>query len=77
MRSGSPAQWPGRQKCLPHRPGSARTPVGEANVSLAMKENNCVIGGEGNGGVIDLRIGPIRDSLVAMALVLELMAETG
>jgi len=36
-----------------------------------------VIGGEGNGGVIDLRVGPIRDSLVAMALVLQLMARTG
>jgi phosphomannomutase len=54
-----------------------RTPVGEANVAKAMLENGCVIGGEGNGGVIDLRVGPIRDSLVAMALVLQLMAETG
>ena len=32
-----------------------RTPVGEANVANAMLENNCIIGGEGNGGVIDLR----------------------
>ena len=54
-----------------------RTPVGEANVAQAMIENQCAIGGEGNGGVIDLRIGPIRDSLVAMAMVLQLMAETG
>jgi len=54
-----------------------RTPVGEANVADAMIKNNCVIGGEGNGGVIDLRVGPIRDSLVGMALVLQLMAETG
>lgn len=54
-----------------------RTPVGEANVANAMLENDCVIGGEGNGGVIDLRVGPIRDSLVAMALVLQLMVETG
>lgn len=54
-----------------------RTPVGEANVAKAMLENDCVIGGEGNGGVIDLRVGPIRDSLVAMALVLQLMAQTG
>jgi phosphomannomutase len=42
-----------------------------------MIEHGCVIGGEGNGGVIDLRVGPIRDSLVGMALVLQLMAETG
>jgi phosphomannomutase len=54
-----------------------RTPVGEANVASAMVKNKCVIGGEGNGGVIDLRVGPIRDSLVAIALVLQLMAETG
>jgi len=54
-----------------------RTPVGEANVAAAMLEHNCVIGGEGNGGVIDLRVGAIRDSLVGIALVLQLMAETG
>jgi len=53
-----------------------RTPVGEANVAQAMLENECIIGGEGNGGVIDLRVGPIRDSLVGVALVLQLMAET-
>ena len=54
-----------------------RTAVGEANVAQAMVNNKCVIGGEGNGGIIDLRVGPVRDSLVGMALVLELMAETG
>ena len=54
-----------------------RTPVGEANVASAMLQNNCIIGGEGNGGVIDLRIGPIRDSLVAMAFALQLRAQTG
>ena len=54
-----------------------RTPVGEANVASAMIKNNCIIGGEGNGGVIDLRIGPIRDSLVAMAFTLQLLAQTG
>ncbi|MHC4343824.1 MAG: phosphohexomutase domain-containing protein, partial [Planctomycetota bacterium] len=53
-----------------------RTPVGEANVAAAMLEHNCIIGGEGNGGVIDLRVSPIRDSLVAIALVLQLLAET-
>ncbi|MFC1763086.1 phosphoglucosamine mutase [Planctomycetota bacterium] len=54
-----------------------RTAVGEANVAAAMLEHGCVIGGEGNGGVIDLRVGPIRDSLVGMALVLDLMTRTG
>jgi phosphomannomutase len=54
-----------------------RTAVGEANVVEAMIKNDCIIGGEGNGGVIDLRVGPVRDSLVGIALVLQLMAETG
>ncbi len=54
-----------------------RTAVGEANVAAAMLENDCIIGGEGNGGVIDLRVGPVRDSLVGIALVMQLMAETG
>jgi len=53
-----------------------RTAVGEANVAEAMVNNGCIIGGEGNGGVIDLRVGPVRDSLVGMALVLQLMAQT-
>jgi phosphomannomutase len=54
-----------------------RTAVGEANVAAAMFEHDCIIGGEGNGGVIDLRVGPIRDSLVGITLVLQFMAETG
>jgi phosphomannomutase len=54
-----------------------RTPVGEANVANAMLDHHCAIGGEGNGGVIDLRVGPVRDSLVGIALVLQLMAESG
>ena len=53
-----------------------RTAVGEANVAAAMFEHDCIIGGEGNGGVIDLRVGPVRNSLVGIALVLQLMAET-
>ena len=54
-----------------------RTAVGEANVVDAMVRHNAIIGGEGNGGVIDLRIVPGRDSLVGMAFVLQLMAITG
>lgn len=53
-----------------------RTPVGEAHVANAMIEHRCIIGGEGNGGIIDLRVGPVRDSLVGMALVLQLLADT-
>ena len=54
-----------------------RTPVGEANVVQAMLQNGAVIGGEGNGGVIDPRIVPGRDSLVGIAYVLQLMTATG
>lgn len=54
-----------------------RTPVGEANVVQTMLASGCAIGGEGNGGVIDTRIVPGRDSLVGMAYVLALMADTG
>jgi len=54
-----------------------RTPVGEANVIQAMLAEKAAIGGEGNGGVIDPRIVPGRDSLVGMAYVLQLMADTG
>jgi phosphomannomutase len=54
-----------------------RTPVGEANVIQAMLREGAVIGGEGNGGVIDPRIVPGRDSLVAMAYLLQLLASTG
>ena len=54
-----------------------RTPVGEANVIDAMLKNDAVIGGEGNGGVIDPRVVPGRDSLVGIAYVLQLLAATG
>ena len=54
-----------------------RTAVGEAHVANAMVANHCIIGGEGNGGIIDLRSGPVRDSFVGIVLVLGLMAETG
>ncbi len=54
-----------------------RTPVGEIHVVEAIRGVNAAIGGEGNGGVIDPRVGFVRDSFVAMALVLDLMAHTG
>jgi phosphomannomutase len=51
-----------------------RSKVGEANVVDMMLEQNAIIGGEGNGGVIDPRVGLVRDSFVGMALVLDAMA---
>jgi phosphomannomutase len=54
-----------------------RTPVGEIHVVTRMREIGAILGGEGNGGVIDPRVGYVRDSFVGMALVLDLMAATG
>jgi len=51
-----------------------RSKVGEINVSLLMKANGSVIGGEGNGGVILPSSHYGRDSVVAAVLVLQWMA---
>lgn len=51
-----------------------RTAVGEANVVAALKPANGLMGGEGNGGVIVPGICWVRDSLSAMAIVLDLLA---
>jgi len=47
------------------------------NVTDAMQLQRAVVGGEGNGGVIYPRINFARDSLVGIALVLHLLAESG
>jgi phosphomannomutase len=49
--------------------------VGEVNVVNLMKENNAIIGGEGNGGIIYPELHYGRDSLVGVALFLSLLAE--
>ncbi|MBL8799285.1 MAG: phosphoglucosamine mutase [Planctomycetia bacterium] len=54
-----------------------RSAVGEANVVEKMREVGATIGGEGNGGVIDRRVGGVRDPFIGMGLILSLMAETG
>jgi len=51
-----------------------RTPVGEAHVARAIVANSCIMGGEGNGGVVLPDVVLVRDSFAAMALVLELLA---
>jgi phosphomannomutase len=58
-----------------------RTAVGEANVAGKMQELaggnlGSVIGGEGNGGIIDLRVGPVRDSFLGIAMILDLLTRT-
>jgi len=54
-----------------------RAAVGEANVARAIRDEEAVIGGEGNGGVIlpALHIG--RDAPVGVALILHLLARSG
>lgn len=49
--------------------------VGEVNVVEKMKEKNCIIGGEGNGGVIYPALHYGRDALVGIALFLSFLAQ--
>ncbi len=51
--------------------------VGEVNVVKMMKEQNAVIGGEGNGGIIYPELHYGRDALVGIALFLTQLAKTG
>ena len=51
--------------------------VGEVNVVKAMKDNNAVIGGEGNGGIIYPEYHYGRDALVGIALFLTHLANYG
>lgn len=53
-----------------------RSPVGEFHVVKTLRDNGGIFGGEGNGGVIDPRVGWVRDSLLGAALVLEALAES-
>lgn len=49
-------------------------PVGEVHVVKKMKEVGAVIGGEGNGGVIDPELHYGRDALIGIAMILMHMA---
>jgi len=51
-----------------------RTPVGEAHVAAAIRAHHAIIGGEGNGGVIWPKVIHVRDSIVGIALLLEMLA---
>jgi phosphomannomutase len=52
-----------KHKCQFHR-----SFVGEAHVCAKMRSVQAVLGGEGNGGVIDPQVGYVRDSLVSMGV---------
>ena len=54
-----------------------RTPVGEANVVEAILDHDCILGGEGNGGVIYPTIHAGRDALVGIVMILQALAESG
>ena len=64
---------------LAHRFGVdvKRTKIGEINVTKGLLEHGASFGGEGNGGVIVTTVNPCRDSIVGMALILDLLAESG
>lgn len=52
-----------------------RSFVGEAHVCAKMRAVRAELGGEGNGGVIEPKVGYVRDSLVSMAYVLDGLAD--
>lgn len=54
-----------------------RAPVGEINVARRMQEEDAVVGGEGNGGVILPALHLTRDAPVGAALILQHLLDTG
>lgn len=60
-----------------HKGSYEASAVGEVNVVTLMKDNNAIIGGEGNGGIIYPESHYGRDSLVGTALFLTYLAEKG
>lgn len=66
-----------RQVTEKHGQQYVASAVGEVNVVQKMKEENCVIGGEGNGGIIYPGLHYGRDALAGMALFLTFLAKKG
>lgn len=66
-------------KDITEKHGGIYTPsaVGEVNVVTKMKETQAVIGGEGNGGIIDPEMHYGRDALIGIALFLTHLAQFG
>jgi len=54
-----------------------RAPVGEVNVARRMQREHAVVGGEGNGGVILPALQYTRDAPLAVALILQHLADEG
>lgn len=57
-----------------HGATCVRSAVGEIHVVKAMQTHDAVMGGEGNGGVIDPKLHYGRDALMGVAIVLHQMA---
>ena len=54
-----------------------RAPVGEAHVARMIQDEGAVVGGEGNGGVILPSVHIGRDAPIGVALILQLLLESG
>lgn len=54
-----------------------RTPVGTSYISEALVDHQAVLGGEGNGAVALPEVHPTNDSLAAIGLILEYLAQSG
>ena len=52
-------------------------PVGEVHVVKEMKERGAILGGEGNGGIIDPKLHHGRDALIGLAFILMHLATSG
>ena len=66
-----------RDVTVKHGGSYTASAVGEVNVVVEMKNQNAVIGGEGNGGIIYPELHYGRDALVGIALFLTHLAKTG
>ncbi len=64
-----------RDITIKHKGKYYASSVGEVNVVEKMKENNAIIGGEGNGGIIYPELHYGRDALIGIALFLTQLAE--
>jgi len=60
-----------------HGAALVRAPVGEVNVARRMQKEGAVVGGEGNGGVILPALQHTRDAPLAVALILQHLADEG
>ncbi len=73
LSTSKAVEWIARERGVP----VVKTKIGEIHVARAMIDEECVVGGENNGGIMIARIHPCRDSFAGMAVILELLAQSG